>query len=72
MSDFRTAACHLVEICVSVRRDENTDEFMECLCEAMNNICELVGEGDAIGYLVGSGRFVAVSGFKHPGVTRGK
>ena len=76
MGDFRAAACQLLGVCVSVRRNGNTDEFMERLCEAMNGICELVGERDAIAYLEAQGRFVVVSGFQllpaRKGVTRGK
>ena len=62
--NLRSAACGLVEVCVSVRRDGNTDEFMAHLCEAMNAICELIGEGDAVGYVQSGGRFTFLGGVK--------
>lgn len=60
----RQAACHLVEVLLWTRRDGNTDEHMGHLAEAMNAICELIGEGDAVGYVQSRGVFNLVSGVK--------
>jgi len=64
MPDMKEAACHLVEVCLFIRRDHNTDDFMRNLCEALNGVCEAIGEGDGVGYVHGDGRFVALSGVK--------
>jgi hypothetical protein len=58
--NIKLAACRLVEFAMVVRRDGNTDEFMERLGEAMNGVCQALGERDAIGYKTDEGAFLLV------------
>jgi hypothetical protein len=54
------AACRLVEVAMSVRRDGNADELMEHLGAAMNVVCQAIGERDAVGYNTDKGAFLLV------------
>ena len=55
---FRPALIRLTEACMRIRRGGNPDEDMENLCRALNDACEVLGDGDVTGYSRETGAFL--------------